>query len=122
MGRKFVKSSDVLHEGYVKGLRKAYRILSEMVDGISDEEWGGLYRPLLDAIRQNDAKAVEEMLDAGADPNTKFRSRTSALFYAAHSTSEILSLFLEHGADVHRAVNGDHPKDTLLHAAAMSNA
>lgn len=53
MKKRFLKRSEVLREGYNKGLRKAYRVISESLEGeradlyqnnpfIDTDEWDGL--------------------------------------------------------------------------------
>lgn len=53
MKKRILKKSEVLREGYNKGLRKAYRVISESLEGeqadlyqnnpfIDTDEWDGL--------------------------------------------------------------------------------
>lgn len=54
---------------------------------------------LLDAIQANDTKAVERLIQAGADPQQRDQHRTPLLLAAAHGHLEILELLLQAGAD-----------------------
>lgn len=79
--RRTIKKSDVLREGYVKGLRKAQRIISEMVEDAMSSDAD----ELIQAVKANDVSAVEEMLTNGVDPNKPGKMGNFALASAAAS-------------------------------------
>jgi ankyrin repeat protein len=55
---------------------------------------------LFDAIRRDDVSAVKSMLQAGADPNSRDASGSSALMHAAlHAGPECMNVLLGAGAD-----------------------
>lgn len=55
MKRRIIKKSEILREGYVKGLKKAQRIINEMLgDMVNDEDCP----ETLDVIADNDDDAI----------------------------------------------------------------
>jgi ankyrin repeat protein/nucleoside phosphorylase len=70
---------------------------------------------LMDRIAEGDARAVNLLLDAGMNPNTKGSDHRTALEHALkHGDTSIVAALLAHGADVVRETNP-------LVAAARSN-
>lgn len=68
--------------------------------------------------RAKDVAVAAALLDAGADMNATAKGR-SALFAAAQTSVELLTLFLERGADLHAV---GPTGITLMHAAASSSS
>ena len=55
---------------------------------------------LIDAVRSGDIQNVRELLDRGADPNSRGRFGNTALIVAAwNGLTEIVELLLDRGAD-----------------------
>lgn len=68
---------------------------------------------LINAADDGDVEAVKELLQKGADPNSR---RTSALIFAAEMGHvEVIKLLYDAGADIH--INNESP----LHKAILSN-
>lgn len=90
---------------------------------------------LVAAARNTDADAVERLLSAGTDPNSRYGDGTTALHWAAHrDAGPLVALLLEAGADVNAVddhgttplalacLNGSlHIVETLLAAGADAN-
>ena len=69
---------------------------------------------LWESARKGDAAAVRRLLDAGVDPNTRFRYDATALSYACdRGHVEVVRLLLERGAKV-------NVKDTFYGATPLS--
>jgi len=63
--------------------------------------------PLFEAIRKDDVKAVEAMLRAGADPNSRDDQDATALMHATLYASEsCMKLLADKGADVNATAKG----------------
>ena len=77
--------------------------------------------PVADAARQGDLAAVQELLSAGADVNLAHGDGMTGLHWAAGADAvEMVTLLLDHGADVHAVTRiGAH---TPLHVAASAGA
>ena len=70
--------------------------------------------PVVGSARKGDAAAVRRLLDAGVDPNTRFRYDATALSYACdRGHVEVVRLLLERGAEV-------NVKDTFYGATPLS--
>jgi hypothetical protein len=68
------------------------------------------------AVRKNDAAAVEKMLAAGLDVNTKYRYNQTALFPAADKgNTEVVRVLLAHNIDL-------NVEDTFYHFTALGLA
>lgn len=64
-------------------------------------------QPLFEVIRKDDVKAVEAMLKAGTDANSRDDLGATALMHAALYASErCMNVLVEKGADVNAATNG----------------
>ena len=71
---------------------------------------------LENAVRQNDLKAVQALLDAGVDPNAPLRYGYTAVFHAVdHNRLDMVKLLLRHGAHVHH-------EETFFHATPLESA
>ena len=60
----------------------------------------GCRSPLHDAVQNNDANTVNELLNQGADVNEKHFSRTALLVASSQGRVEMVTLLLDRGADV----------------------
>jgi uncharacterized protein len=68
---------------------------------------------LVEAIKRNDAKAVQELLEGGADPNTLDASGKSALVLAiAGGSVSIVRSLLAAGADLNRKCRDEQIQET----------
>jgi len=74
---------------------------------------------LLLAIDAGDIGKIQELLDAGADPNLAFRDRTPLMFAIWSDRSDIFHLLLEKGADLKTGTEEMGPLITI--AAGMGN-
>lgn len=110
MKKRFVKKTEVLREGYEKGLKDAMRIINEMIEN-------GEYTidDLIVAIQEDSTSKVKEIIESGVDVN-KRKGKWTALHYAAESgNAEIAKMLLEAGARTEvRGLEGLTP----LHIAA----
>ena len=63
---------------------------------------------LLTAIKRDDCKSLQQLLDAGFDPNTEYaKGRTALILAAEHQKPQIVRLLLQFGANVaHRDHDG----------------
>lgn len=113
MKKRIMKKSEVLREGYVKGLRKAQSIINEMLaqtQGFDTNE--KLFKSAFDGNRRE----VMEALKDGADVNAEDAELRTALHFAARENHTLIAvILLERGADVDaKAKDGRTP----LHEAA----
>lgn len=144
MRKRFLKKSEVLHEGYVKGLKKAQKIINEMLvqsqgfDDDIDEFKSGSVSGVRPAIRagaeklskengkklalaceRGDFDLVKKLILLKADVNVKDKDGWTLLHKAVYygdGETEIVRLLLEHGADVNaKDTNGWTP----LHLATQ---
>ena len=88
-------------------LPAVYRKLEEGADpnfefGLSYRSKEG-YTPLMVAAHRGRLEAAKALLRAGADPNHVNRAGDAALFWAVDGGAEMISLFVEYGADLDRA-------------------
>lgn len=98
---KILKKSQVLREGYVRGLKKAQRVISRMLKENAGGDYEELNEQLIDAARDGDYEAVESLLNAGVDVDAKDNDGWTALMWAAGLGRErIVRLLLNAGADV----------------------
>lgn len=75
---------------------------------------------LLDAIAAREYVKVQELLDAGADPNATDASGNNALHrIVKHNKPKLTLEIIEAGADIN-AISGDEEKSTALHYAIES--
>lgn len=76
-----------------------------------------LYKNLREAITQHDAQAVNNLLEAGADPNGRGRRQYTLLYMATMTNNKkIIRSLLKHGAEVNSR-NGLANGQTALHCA-----
>ena len=68
---------------------------------------------LIDAVRSGDIQSVRELLDRGADPNTRdyYTYRPALMIASKYSRTEIVELLLDRGADINSQNDSD---DTAL--------
>ncbi|MGE0206906.1 MAG: ankyrin repeat domain-containing protein, partial [Candidatus Babeliales bacterium] len=72
---------------------------------------------LISAVKKNDVKQVQELLQKGADVNQADDTGFTLLYLAVcNDNRELCRLLLAHGADVNQANNGDY---TPLQGAAV---
>lgn len=142
MRNRFLKKSEVLHEGYMKGLKKAQRIINEMLvqsqgfdDDVDEFESGSVsgVRPAIRAgveklskengkklalaCERGDFDLVKKLILLKADVHVKDKYGMTPLHTAAYyGRTEIVRLLLENGADVHAK---DRNGWTPLHWAAQ---
>ena len=101
--------------GRASRVREALAEEPELANAATDDGFTALH---LAAFFSGDVESARALLDAGADPDalaaneTGLRPINSA---AAASSTRIVSLLLERGADVHAAQHGGY---TPLHSAA----
>lgn len=117
MRKRIQKKSEVLREGYVKGLRQAQRIINEMLgdeEEMLDNEGG--QRGLDSKLRmicnmEGDRVAdVKELLSMGANPNCVDSYNATPLVKAAvNGNIKICRLLLKKGANPRGAEGGENP-------------
>lgn len=126
MKKRILKKSEVIREGYIKGLRKAQRIINEMLvqtqgfeDDVDEFESGSVsgVRPairagvdklskengkkLVLACSRGDFDLVKKLVLLKADVNAADNQGWMPLpLAAANGHMEICEFLLEHGADV----------------------
>lgn len=69
--------------------------------------------PLMLAINEGDIAKVQELLEAGADPNLVFYDRTPLMFAAYGQHGEIFRLLVEKGADLEMRTERAGPLITI---------
>lgn len=93
-----INRSQLLREGYIKGLRQAQRIINEMLDDDANYEY---VHSLPDAAKKGDYDECERLLKAGEDVNDiDFGENTALILAAKNGEYDICELLLKHGADV----------------------
>lgn len=136
MKKRFLKKSEVLREGYLKGLMHAKRVINEMLDmreeGDDDGEFDTtemiveLTKSLMNAVDKGDIEEAEFLLKGGANPEgpMAFDSTLTLVplhFAAENGDAKMCQLLLNHGATVdvcdmwgktplHFAADADSPK------------
>lgn len=73
-----MKKSEVLREGYNNGLRRAMKVINEMLD-----DFGHTAEDLFDAIYAGNTSLVEEIIESGVDVNARNNDDWTALHVAA---------------------------------------
>lgn len=74
---------------------------------------------LIEAVKRNDIKAAEDLLDRGADANETSEKGDPALLIAIEKSVEFVSLLVERGADPDKEnSNGYSPVDSISGALA----
>lgn len=117
MRKRILKKSEVLREGYIKGLKKAQRIINEMLvygSGFDDDmyinDYAKMYplddinKKFLDGILDSEVtyEALDELIANGADVNAKDGYGMTPLMHAVSTEfdSDTVRYLLEKGADV----------------------
>lgn len=100
MTRKFLKKSEVIQEGYIKGLRKANRIISEMLMQTYGFDNDRANKKLFTCARKGDLNGVREALNSGADINAQERGRTALHNAAQYGHIKVCDFLMDNGLDV----------------------
>lgn len=118
MRKRILKKSEVLHEGYIKGLKKAQTIIESMLDdenGNVDNE--KLNEELCKACQlARDVYEIQELIDEGADVNYGVNEGGSLLGTPLMNATankkgagpQIISFLVDNGADVNAITYGHH--------------
>lgn len=118
MKKHILKKSEVLHEGYIKGLKKAQTIIESMLDnenGNVDNE--KLNKELCKACQlASDVYEIQELIDEGADVNYGVNEGGSLLGTPLMNATvnkrgagpQIISFLVDNGADVNAVTYGHH--------------
>lgn len=104
MKKRIMKKSEVLREGYVKGLRKAQSIINET---LAQTQGSDANEKLFDSVCDGNRREVMEALKAGADVNAKEDAelRTALHLAARENYTLIAVILLERGADIEAKTN-----------------
>lgn len=103
MKKRIMKKSEVLREGYVKGLRKAQSIINET---LAQTQGSDANEKLFKSACDGNRRELMEALKAGADVNAKDVVLYTALHFAARENYMLIALILlERGADIEAKTN-----------------